>query len=160
MAVRKGWWFVAEVPLAPLLLTVLRYVEGNALRAGLVSRAEDWPWLSLHHWLHGSGLSLLDDWPVEWPGDWVEVVNQPLREEALGRVRTSAARGRPFGPDGWVRRMAEALGVDSTLRGRGRPRKGAGGAGIAGDVQNIPPGAPTAEGAPDAQANVSAQPPP
>ncbi len=29
-------------------LTVHRYVERNGLRAGLVSRAEDWPWGSLH----------------------------------------------------------------------------------------------------------------
>ena len=29
------------------LLAVLRYTERNALRAGLVQRAEDWPWSSL-----------------------------------------------------------------------------------------------------------------
>ncbi len=32
------------------LLTVLRYVERNALRAGLVERAEQWPWSSLPWW--------------------------------------------------------------------------------------------------------------
>jgi putative transposase len=32
------------------LLTVLRYVERNPLRAGLVERAEDWPWSSLRAW--------------------------------------------------------------------------------------------------------------
>src|SRR5438093_3976224 len=30
------------------LRAVLRYVERNPLRAGLVRRAEDWPWSSLH----------------------------------------------------------------------------------------------------------------
>jgi putative transposase len=34
------------------LLTVLRHVERNALRAGLVKRAEDWPWSSLWQRLH------------------------------------------------------------------------------------------------------------
>jgi putative transposase len=29
------------------LLTVLRYIERNPLRAGLVARAEDWLWASL-----------------------------------------------------------------------------------------------------------------
>src|SRR5438132_8128413 len=33
------------------LLSVLRYVERNALRAELVKRAEDWPWSSLQRWL-------------------------------------------------------------------------------------------------------------
>ncbi len=32
-------------------LTVCRYVERNALRAGLVARAEDWKWGSLSRWL-------------------------------------------------------------------------------------------------------------
>jgi putative transposase len=35
------------------LLTVLRYVERNPLRAGLVKRAQDWPWSSLRH-LHNA----------------------------------------------------------------------------------------------------------
>src|SRR4051812_22599060 len=34
------------------LLTVIRYVEANPLRARLVERAEDWRWSSLHAWLH------------------------------------------------------------------------------------------------------------
>ena len=29
------------------MLTVVRYVERNPLRAGLVARAEDWNWTSL-----------------------------------------------------------------------------------------------------------------
>jgi putative transposase len=115
------------------LLTVLRYVEANALRAGLVRRAEDWRWSSLHHWLRGDGLGgLLDAWPLERPGDWLATVNEPLRDEELSRLRTSVTRGRPLGPDDWVRRTATALGLHFTLRGRGRPRKN-------GDIQNIPP---------------------
>jgi putative transposase len=113
------------------LLLMLRYVEGNALRAGLVSRAEDWRWSSLHHWLHGDPLALLDEWPAARPHDWVEIVNEALREAELERVWTSVTRGRPFGPEDWVQRIAGALGLDFTLRQRGRPRK-------KGDIQNIP----------------------
>lgn len=112
-------------------LAVLRYVEANALRAGLVRRAQDWPWSSLHHWLHGDALGLLDAWPIERPGNWVESVNDLLPEAELSRVRTSVTRGRPLGPEDWVRRTATTLGLDFTLRGRGRPRK-------KGDIQNIP----------------------
>jgi len=35
------------------LLSVLRYVERNPLRAAVVSRAQDWHWSSLHARLHG-----------------------------------------------------------------------------------------------------------
>src|SRR4051812_14079060 len=38
------------------LATVLRYVERNPLRAGLVARAEDWAWSSLVGWLAGDPL--------------------------------------------------------------------------------------------------------
>src|SRR3954464_6206193 len=36
------------------LLAVLRYVERNPLRAGLVERAEEWRWGSLHRRIHGT----------------------------------------------------------------------------------------------------------
>ena len=39
------------------------------------------------------------------------------------QVETSLQRGMPFGDAGWVKRMAKRLGVESTLRARGRPRK-------------------------------------
>ena len=132
-------------PQARDLWTVIRYVEGNALRAGLVTRAEDWPWSSLHYWLHGGvPPGLLDEWPVARPGDSVAMVNDPLVEAELGRVRTSVVRGRPLGTEQWVRETAEAMGLGHTLRGRGRPRKG--------DTQNIPPAEPGAADAPDGQA--------
>jgi hypothetical protein len=38
----------------PALWKTVRYVEGNAQRAGLVRRAEDWPWCSAHARLHGN----------------------------------------------------------------------------------------------------------
>jgi putative transposase len=39
-------------------LTLVRYVERNALRAGLVDRAEDWPWSSVHVRLYLTPFSL------------------------------------------------------------------------------------------------------
>jgi putative transposase len=37
--------------------------------------------------------------------------------------RRSAHRGRPYGQDGWVATAAADLGIESSLRPRGRPRK-------------------------------------
>jgi putative transposase len=105
-------------------LTVCRYVEANPLRAGLVSRAEDWRWSSL--WRRGRGHAsdqvLLSRWPTERPADWTAVVNesQPTRE--LSKLRESVKRNRPFGDDAWTRRAVESMGLGSTLRPRGRPR--------------------------------------
>jgi putative transposase len=66
---------------------------------------------------------VLSDWPVAKPADWISFVNQALTIKELEELRVSAQRGRPFGDEGWKRRMAERLGLESTLRSRGRPRK-------------------------------------
>ncbi len=104
------------------LLLVLRYVERNALRVKLVDRAENWPWYSLWRLQQNRGLSILSDWPVERPADWVEYVNEPDAPEELKSVRKRANRGCPFGDDEWRKGIAHAPGLDQTLRPRGRPK--------------------------------------
>jgi putative transposase len=105
-------------------LTVARYVERNALRTKLVGRAEDWQWSS--GWRRTQGdpklTAWLSVWPVEVPRDWVACVNRPETASELEALRLSVQRGRPFGADAWVRRMAKRFGMESTLRSRGRPR--------------------------------------
>jgi len=105
--------------------SVVRYVEGNALRAGLVSRAEEWRWSSL--WRRRSGddqaKSLLHAWPLPVPGRWLARVNRPQTESELKSLRTSVNRSTPFGTSQWQSRTAKKLGLEWTLRARGRPRK-------------------------------------
>jgi len=102
---------------------VLRYVERNALRANLVERAEQWQWSSL--WL---GRRKDDEtWPFERPlkspADWLDLVNRPQTEAEISAIRGCVARGRPLGGGNWVEQTAERLGLKTTLRPRGRPRK-------------------------------------
>ena len=104
------------------LYAVLRYVERNALRAHLVRRAENWRWSSL--WRRAQGeAAMLADWPVPRPADWLSLVNTPQTEAGLEAVRRSVLRGLPFGSDAWTQRTAHRLGLESTLRPRGRPKK-------------------------------------
>ena len=107
------------------LLTVIRYVERNALRAGLVQRAEDWPWNSLHWRASGNRPSILADIPIALPPNWLAVVNDPQTPAELERLRRSVNRGTPFGGGAWSQRTAETLGLGSSLRPRGRPRRSA-----------------------------------
>ena len=108
------------------LLTVCRYVERNALRARLVERAEGWRWSSLWRRQFGDAeaRALLSNWPLPRPRDWVARVNRPERKEELEALRGSVNKGRPFGSDEWVARTVKRLGLISTIRLRGRPRKG------------------------------------
>jgi putative transposase len=106
-------------------LTVCRYVERNALRAGLVQRAQDWRWGSLWRRQHGSAeeRALLGDWPLPRPPSWTAWVNQPQKEAELAALRQCVARGRPFGSEAWVTQAVASLGLEISLRPRGRPRK-------------------------------------
>jgi len=101
-------------------LTVARYIHANPLRAGLVRRAQDWPWSSLSP--HGSAPPLAE-WPLDRPANWTALVNSSMDERELARVRTSIARGRPFGSDKWTGAIASRLRLTSSLAPRGRPRK-------------------------------------
>jgi putative transposase len=107
------------------LLAVLRYVERNAVGAGLVERAEDWRWGSL--WARRRAdkalKAILSPWPVERPRDWTARVNAALSARELGRLRASIERGRPYGDDAWVKRTATELGLEHTVRPEGRPPK-------------------------------------
>ncbi len=105
------------------LLTVLRYVERNALRAGLTKRAADWPWSSLRWRATRMPPGLVDSSPIDLPPDWLEFVNAPQATAELDRLRRSVRRGAPFGDGNWVRRVAYDLGLEATLRPRGRPPK-------------------------------------
>jgi putative transposase len=102
-----------------------RYVERNAMRAGLVERAECWKWSSL--WRRSSGTPeqrhLLSAWPVAYPKDWCKLVHEPQTEAEVDAIRRCVARGQPYGDEDWVRRTAEQLGLESTLRAPHRPRK-------------------------------------
>ncbi len=105
--------------------TLARYVERNALRAGLVHRAEQWLWGSLHRWLHGPSdeRPLLSAWPLPRKANWTEHVNTPQTEAELQAVRRSMQRGSPFGDHIWSEQTANRLGLESTFQPRGRPRK-------------------------------------
>ena len=105
-------------------LTVARYVERNALRAKLVDRAEDWQWSSVWRRTQEKAelTTWLSDWPVERPRDWLARVNRAQTASELESLRTSVQRGRPFGEEAWVTRMAKRFGMESTLRPRGRPK--------------------------------------
>jgi len=103
---------------------VCRYVERNALRAGLAASAEDWRWGSLWRWLQRSEPipNLLSRWPLARLPNWVRRVNEPLSEKELIAVRLSAQRGCPMGDDGWKESIARRLNLESTMRPRGRKR--------------------------------------
>lgn len=102
---------------------VCRYVERNALTAGIIDAAEDYRWGSLYNWLGGRSPIVLSTWPVERLSNWVRRVNAPLTEKEHNAVRHSVSRSVPFGSNQWTEETVKRLGLESTIRSKGRPRK-------------------------------------
>ena len=103
--------------------TVTRYVERNALRAGLVDRAEEWRWSSLWRRESGDAQSRrcgAGRWRVRATGSNWSTRRRPKRnltpcvQRSDAAVRSAAMRGNA------------ASQSDSTLNqrcGRGRPKR-------------------------------------
>ena len=107
-------------------LTLMQYVESNPVRAGLVDRSGDWAWSSLAV-RKGEGKAIaLSDGPVELPRQWAKLVDKAARMGKDGRelIELCVRRSRPLGNEDWSRMIAVRLGLEATLRPRGRPKKG------------------------------------
>ncbi len=102
------------------------------MRAKLAKHAEDWPWSSLAvramtpAQIEREGKPILADWPVDRPRPWLRLVNEPQPKAEIDALHHSVQRGRPFGSAIWAKQAATRLGLESTLRSRGRPRKAKG----------------------------------
>ena len=120
-AVYQGRFKAFAVQSDSHFLTVCRYVEQNALRAGLVPRAEEWLWSSLSQRLRKCNVIRLEEWPVPQPADWIDAVNWLPASSDVDRIRRAVRKGSPFGELAWSERMARTLGMTPITRNPGRP---------------------------------------
>jgi putative transposase len=107
-------------------LALVRYVERNAKRAGLVKKAEEWPWSSVHVRLCGKAeqKKMLSPWPTPEPPDYLRWLNRSQGREEVEKIRYAIQRSRPYGSDKWVSNAIRKFGLKSTMRNPGRPKKG------------------------------------
>ncbi len=107
----------------PHYLTVLRYIEANPLRAGLVDDAGQWPWSSFAVRRGRKSAVALSDGPTELPSNWAKLLQADLPSSELDCMSNSLRRGTPFGSTRWTTATVGCLGLQCTVRPRGRPRK-------------------------------------
>ncbi|MBE0492402.1 MAG: transposase [Sulfurospirillum sp.] len=103
-------------------LSVMRYIEANALRAKLVDDAGLWMYGSLWERMNHER-ELLDEPLMELGKDWALHVNAHIKNEELEVLRNSVNRQSPLGDLEWVMQMAYTYGLRATLNPRGRPKK-------------------------------------
>ncbi len=103
------------------LLTVMRYVERNPVRANIVASASDWRWSSISGGVSPRWEELLTESPVAKPGNWEVLVDTPMNRAETEALRRCARRNAPYGDNVWTEKTARDLGLESSLRRRGRP---------------------------------------
>jgi putative transposase len=107
------------------LPSVMRYVELNPVRAGLVRAAEDYAWSSaLIHLGGADGLGLLDTtaWWRDWtPEQWASWLSQGEQEGAA--IRQATYSGRVLGSKEFVAGLEAATKRKLAIARPGRPRK-------------------------------------
>jgi putative transposase len=90
-------FFSSEIDTDVYFWNAFIYVEGNAHRASLVERAEDWEWGSLHERAKPTtGLIVPPSLPL--PPNWTELVNGGLHHVELQELRDNFRRGVPYRP--------------------------------------------------------------
>lgn len=104
------------------LITVMRYIDANPVRSRLVASAGDWLWSSHREMLGKSNRNLIDSAPVELPKDWESCVNDVIKKEELDGIRQSIRRQSPYGSVEWRLTVCKDLGLEHTIRPRGRPK--------------------------------------
>lgn len=74
-AVYQSRYFARPIDEPRKFFGALRYVEANALRHGVVHRAQDWPWTSAWDRQAIGARVVIDDSPIPRPSNWLEILN-------------------------------------------------------------------------------------
>lgn len=105
------------------LLTVLKYIERNPVRAKLTRHVDEWRWGSA--WIRQRGTAkqraLLSGLPTLLPSDYLQWVNTNDNEDDLVTLRGAVSKGTPFGNPTWTSHMIATHDIGATARKPGRP---------------------------------------
>jgi len=105
-------------------LAAVGHVARNPVRAGLVARAEDWPWSSARAHLAGRDDVLVRVAPlVRCMGRFSDLVAAEPNAAAIARLRAAETIGRPVGSDEFITTLERQLGRPLRPQRPGRKTK-------------------------------------
>jgi putative transposase len=103
--------FGAVVMDEPHLLAATRYIALNPVAAGLVSRAENWPWSSARAHLAGEDDELATVAPLRaLIPDFAALLTAPADPATTARIERAPTIGRPLGAPEWIATLERQLG--------------------------------------------------
>lgn len=97
--------------------SVLRYVELNPVRAGVIARAVDYRWSSALAHVGRRKDPVLDE--VELLPDWRFILRHDLSGDDLDKIRRCALSGKPLGDECFMEIVSKELGIDWKPKKRG-----------------------------------------
>ena len=108
------------------LWAAVRYVERNPVRAGLVERAQDYPWSSAagHCGTRPDPLLVGDLQKRGVVENWAAWLAEPDDEEMLAMLRRRTRTGRPAGDPAFIARLEAQAGRILAAKAVGRPKIG------------------------------------
>jgi putative transposase len=108
------------------LITAVRYVERNPVRAGLVGKPWEYRWSSASLHMDKTGKDPLvrgDRMLRELIGDWGKYLRQDDDPEDMSILRREVTVCRPAGAETFIKRLEKRLGCTLLRRKAGRPVK-------------------------------------
>jgi putative transposase len=109
------------------LMSALRYIDLNPVRAGLAAQPWDWTWSSARaHGTGGACDAVLDPRWAEYLGgwdcgEWREILLAGTDDREVAAIRQATRTGQPLGPREFVGRLESLAGKRLKVFARGRP---------------------------------------
>ena len=128
----EGRYRAAMLESAPHLLTCIRYIELNPVRAGLVADSAAYPWSSCAHHLGRRRDPLVTEHPDFWSlgntpfereAAYRELLAQGLTEAEYQALTDSVLKGWPLASAAFLHSIVKSPGRPLMPRPRGRPPK-------------------------------------
>jgi putative transposase len=113
-AVYQDRYLAVPVETHTYFYRLMRYIERNPVRAGLIERPEDWRWCSAAPGAGRQGLTLAG-WPLDRPDNWLGYINDGDTAHDLAVIRARTHAGEPI--------TRERLAVADLAVQRGRSRQ-------------------------------------
>ncbi len=105
------------------LMSAVRYVEQNPVRAGLCDDPGDWPWSSARAHLHGHSDRIVDVKPMlDRSPDWKHYLGIVDTKEMIANLHLHSSTGRPAGNNDFVESLERLTGRDLRPRKAGRKK--------------------------------------
>ncbi|MBM4348463.1 MAG: transposase [Deltaproteobacteria bacterium] len=107
------------------LWAVIKYIENNPVRAGIVQRPEDYSYSSAKAHILGKKDPLLKEplFNISELNEYREFIRSEQEKKVVEEIRKQTRSGKPLGDPQFLITLSERLGSSLSFKPKGRPKK-------------------------------------